>query len=65
MVVDVDKEKAERWLDELKPKKDEWPDGATREHYMGALAMVESLGLEWTQLENGQHLILGRTDAHV
>ena len=63
MMVDI--EKAERWLDEMKPRKDEWPEGATREHYLGALAMVESMGLDWAQLENGQHIILGASDADV
>ena len=48
----------ERLLDEMKPRKDEWPEGRVRDCYLGALAAVEALGIEWTQLETGQHVIL-------
>ena len=65
MVLQVDMEKAERWLDELKPEKDELPEHVNMEHYYGALAMLESMGMDWVQLDNGQHLILGTKDAHV
>ena len=51
----------EELLDKLKPKKDKWPTGAPRDCYLGALAAVEALGIEWTQLETGQHVILRQT----
>lgn len=45
-------------LDELKPRKEEWPIGPLRECYLGALAAIEALGIEWVQLDTGQHVIL-------
>ncbi|MBQ9002318.1 MAG: hypothetical protein IJ087_10735 [Eggerthellaceae bacterium] len=46
----------EALLDEMRPTS-RLPEGRTRDSYMGALAAIETLGLEWTQLESGQHII--------
>lgn len=58
MTPDEAKREAERWLDELKPSKGKTPEGVTREHYYGGLAMLETLGYKFEQLENGQHLVI-------
>lgn len=59
MTPDEAKREAEKWLDELKPFKADWPEGATKEHYLGGLAMLETLGYKFEQLANGQHLVIG------
>lgn len=53
------KREAEIWLDELKPVKGEWPKGNTKEHYLGSCAMLETLGYNVNQLDNGQHVVMG------
>lgn len=45
-------------LDSMKPEKNTWPEGNIRELYFGALAAIETLGFEWTQLESGQHVVM-------
>ena len=53
----VDIHAAEAFLDSLKPTKEDWPCGATRENYLGACAMLETLKLDWAQMDSGQHVI--------
>lgn len=61
MEIDEGKVRAlEKYLDEMRPT-DELPAGRTRDAYMGALAAIETLGLEWMQTEGG-HVIMDRIE---
>lgn len=63
MIVDI--KGAESWLDSLKPHKGSWPEGDTKEHYLGALALIESMGLRCTQDAEGHHTIAEAEHADV
>lgn len=53
----LDLEAAGEILDSLKPTTDPMPEGPSREHYIAMLAMLETLGLECVQEDDGHHVI--------
>ena len=55
--VDIDLDAAARLLDELRPDRDGWRDDVARDHYYGATAMLETLGLSWCQGGDGRHAV--------
>ena len=53
----LDLEAAGSFLDSLKPSVGPLPDGQTKEHYLAMLSMLETLGLEVAQNDDGHHVI--------
>ncbi len=55
----MDFESMEALLDSARPRKESLPTGIARATYLGMIAAIETLGIEWCQLESGQHVLLG------